>query len=53
MGSMLKTPALPIWLVKCNGKLGVLFNLNKELMKSHHAENRQKLYIQGLFMEIF
>jgi hypothetical protein len=40
LGSRLKTPTLPIWVVKCNGKVGVLFNPNKELMKSHHAENR-------------
>jgi hypothetical protein len=26
--------------VRCNGKVGVLFNPNKELMKSYHAENR-------------
>ena len=40
LGSRLKTPTLPIWVVRCNGKLGVLFNPNKELMKSYHAENR-------------
>ena len=40
LGSRLKTPTLPIWIVRCNGKIGVLFNPNKELMKSYHAENR-------------
>ena len=30
---------------RCNGKLGVLFNPNKELMKSYHAENRYFYFI--------
>lgn len=40
LGSRLKTPVLPIWISRCNGKLGVLFNTNRELMRSYHAENR-------------
>ena len=40
LGSRLKTPILPIWITLCNGMFGVLFNPNKELMRSYHAENR-------------
>jgi len=44
IGSRLKTPSLPIWVTKCNDQVGVLFNPNRELMRSHHAENRFPLY---------
>jgi len=44
IGSRLKTPSLPIWVAKCNDHVGVLFNPNRELMRSHHAENRFQLY---------
>ena len=44
IGSRLKTPTLPIWVTNCNDQVGVLFNPNKELMRSHHAENRFQLY---------
>ena len=40
LGSRMKTPTLPMWVTKVNGQLGVLFNPNKELMRSYHAENR-------------
>ncbi len=40
LGSRLKTPVLPIWITRCNGKVGILFNPNRELMRSYHAENR-------------
>lgn len=40
LGSRLKTPALPMWVTMVNGHYGVLFNPNKELMRSYHAENR-------------
>ena len=40
LGSRLKTPTLPMWVTKVNGSFGVLFNPNKELMRSYHAENR-------------
>ena len=40
LGSRLKTPLLPIWITKCNEQVGVLFNPNRELMRSYHAENR-------------
>ena len=40
LGSRLKTPILPIWLTCVNGNWGVLFNPNKDLMKSYAAENR-------------
>lgn len=40
LGSRLKTPVLPIWVTRCNGSIGILFNPNRELMRSYHAENR-------------
>ena len=41
----MKTPTLPMWVTKVNGQIGVLFNPNKELMRSYNAENR---YDSGL-----
>ena len=40
LGSRIKTPTYPLWVTKCNEMMGVLFNPNKELMRSHNAENR-------------
>ena len=40
LGSRLKTPFLPIWVTRVNGNWGVLFNPNKDLMKSYSAENK-------------
>ena len=40
LGSRLKTPVLPIWVTCINGDWGVLFNPNRDLMKSYSAENR-------------
>ena len=40
LGSRLKTPTLPMWVTKVNDSYGVLFNPNKELMRSYAAENR-------------
>ena len=40
VGSRLKTPVLPIWVTCINENWGVLFNPNKDLMKSYSAENR-------------
>ena len=39
-GSRLKTPVLPIWVTCINNEWGVLFNPNRDLMKSYSAENR-------------
>jgi hypothetical protein len=44
LGSRLKTPLLPIWISRCNDQMGILFNPNRELMRSYHAENRFQLY---------
>jgi len=44
LGSRLKTPTLPMWVTKVNDNYGVLFNPNKELMRSYAAENRFQLY---------
>ena len=45
LGSRLKTPVLPIWLTLCNGHIGLLFNPNRDLMRSYHAENRRVIII--------
>ena len=45
LGSRLKTPVLPVWVTCVNDHWGVLFNPNRDLMKSHSAENRQDYYI--------
>ena len=44
VGSRFKTPNLPVWVSCVNGNWGVLFNPNKDLMKSYAAENRFMLY---------
>ena len=36
----MKTPVLPIWVTCINNEWGVLFNPNRDLMKSYSAENR-------------
>ena len=40
LGSRLKTPCTPIWVTCVNNNWGVLFNPNRDLMKSYSAENR-------------
>ena len=40
LGSRYKTPILPIWVTCINDNWGVLFNPNRDLMKSYSAENR-------------
>ena len=40
IGSRLKTPVLPIWVTRISDNWGVLFNPNRDLMKSYSAENR-------------
>ena len=45
LGSRLKTPVLPVWVTCVNENWGVLFNPNRDLMKSHSAENRQDFSI--------
>ncbi|XP_071744007.1 inactive ubiquitin carboxyl-terminal hydrolase MINDY-4B isoform X2 [Lepeophtheirus salmonis] len=44
VGSRLKTPIYPIWITCCNQQYGILFNPNKELMKSYQAERRFQLF---------
>ncbi|XP_047490963.1 inactive ubiquitin carboxyl-terminal hydrolase MINDY-4B-like [Penaeus chinensis] len=44
VGSRLKTPTLPIWVVRSDDAYGVLFNPNRELLRDYHAENRFDLY---------
>lgn len=43
-GSRLKTPVLPIWVTCINNCWGVLFNPNRDLMKSYSAENRRGVW---------
>lgn len=40
VGSRLKTPSLPIWVTLCLSHHGVLFNMNRELLRNYHAERR-------------
>ena len=40
VGSMLKTPTLPMWVTISNGIAGVIFNPNQELVRSHRSETR-------------
>ena len=40
----MKTPMLPIWLTKCEGHMGLIFNPNKDLLKSKGMENKFNLY---------
>ena len=40
----MKTPMLPIWLTKCEGHMGIIFNPNKDLLKSKGMENKFNLY---------
>jgi hypothetical protein len=49
LGSRLKTPTLPMWVTKVNDQYGVLFNPNKELMRSCHAENRFGYLVFSMF----
>ncbi|KAK7085631.1 DUF4205, partial [Halocaridina rubra] len=44
VGSRLKTPALPVWIVLGSDSYGILFNPNRELTRDYHAENRFDLY---------
>ena len=44
LGSRYRTPILPIWVTVIQDSWGVLFNPNKDLMKSYSAENRFHLF---------
>nr|XP_025722703.1 inactive ubiquitin carboxyl-terminal hydrolase MINDY-4B [Callorhinus ursinus] len=45
VGSMLKTPKLPIWLCNINGKPSVLFSTNRQLLSDWKAEHHFDLYL--------
>ncbi|XP_045758090.1 inactive ubiquitin carboxyl-terminal hydrolase MINDY-4B [Mirounga angustirostris] len=45
VGSMLKTPKLPIWLCNISGKPSVLFSTNRQLSSDWKAERRFALYL--------
>ena len=40
IGSRLKTPIVPVWLVICSEHSGVLFSDDKGLLRDYQAENR-------------
>lgn len=44
VGSMLKTPKLPIWLCNINGNYSVLFCTNKQLLSDWKMERLFDLY---------
>ncbi|CAK6441544.1 unnamed protein product [Pipistrellus nathusii] len=44
VGSMLKTPKLPIWLCNINGSYSVLFSTNRQLLADWKAEQRFDLH---------
>ena len=35
---------MPMWLTKCDGLMGILFNPNKDLLKNKGAETKFNLY---------
>ena len=45
VGAYLKTPILPMWLTKCDGQLGLLFNPNKDIFRNKAAENKYVIII--------
>ncbi|XP_036204393.1 inactive ubiquitin carboxyl-terminal hydrolase MINDY-4B [Myotis myotis] len=47
VGSMLKTPKLPIWLCNINGSYSVLFSTNRQLLADWKAERRFDLHLYG------
>ena len=49
LGSRYRTPILPIWVTVLQDSWGVLFNPNKDLMKSYAAENRWKYLLIYVF----
>ncbi|XP_057379239.1 inactive ubiquitin carboxyl-terminal hydrolase MINDY-4B-like [Daphnia carinata] len=44
VGSRLKTPTVPIWIVIASEQSGVLFGEDKVILRDHQAENRFQLY---------
>ena len=40
IGSMLKTPVHPIWVLSTNGRVAVIFTSNQDLIKTHQSEKR-------------
>ena len=52
LGSRLKTPCTPIWVTSVNNNWGVLFNPNRDLMKSYSAENRFQFFLFRFLAQI-
>ena len=40
VGVFLKTPVLPMWLTRCEGQMGLLFNPIKDIFRNRAAENK-------------
>ena len=43
IGSRLKTPVYPIWICVASDNTGVLFSVDRELMRDYRAENKFEL----------
>ena len=43
IGSMLKTPTCPMWVTVTNGRVGLVFNPNTDLVRSYRTETRFQL----------
>ncbi|XP_064112362.1 inactive ubiquitin carboxyl-terminal hydrolase MINDY-4B-like [Macrobrachium nipponense] len=53
VGSRLKTPSMPVWVVRSGEFYGVLFNPNRDLTRDYHAENRFDLFFHyGTFTKM-
>ncbi|XP_076373217.1 inactive ubiquitin carboxyl-terminal hydrolase MINDY-4B-like [Tachypleus tridentatus] len=44
LGSCLKTPSFPIWVIRAENKYGVLFHTRRDLTRDHRAEHRFDLH---------
>lgn len=44
VGSMLKTPRFPVWVIKTGLRFGVMFSLNKDLVNDWRLERRFELH---------
>jgi hypothetical protein len=46
LGSRLKTPIFPVWLVVASEQCGVLFSDDRELLRDYRSEIRFQLYLR-------
>ena len=45
LGSRLKTPIVPIWIVVASEHSGVLFGDDKQLLRDYHGENKYEHFL--------